>query len=335
MRAAEIDPTRNGYHGHFDGRDDLGGPYVLALLDSAGKALWATTIHVEDAPPINPDDPPPEPEIGFVERIPGIPEGARLAVFSPDGLIGDIGPSNSPPLLAVLDVSDGESMEIDLDVSDPDDDTVWTAAMYRPDPSSPWTAVSALRVAERIVLDSTADLPASDAGELKVIATDGWHTVEAMVHDIQIPEHAPLATIIQPATGAAFAAGRPVYLEAQAIDAEDGMLEGAAFSWTSDRDGPLGAGPGLTLYDLSEGTHLITVTAADSSGRSGQDSISIVIGPTNLPSAEIASAVAAAFDGSGGGSSWPIVVIVVVVLGGAALGLGLWSRVRNQENFQV
>src|SRR5207302_922012 len=47
------------------------------------------------------------------------------------------------------------------------------------------------------------------------------------------------------------------------FDTEDGPLADAAFTWSSDRDGALGAGRHLSVA-LSMGTHVITLQAIDS-----------------------------------------------------------------------
>jgi len=61
-----------------------------------------------------------------------------------------------------------------------------------------------------------------------------------------------------------------------ALDGEDGMLTGAALSWTSSLDGPLGAGSPL-LATLSEGMHILTLTATDSQGHSRSASVTVTV----------------------------------------------------------
>lgn len=61
-----------------------------------------------------------------------------------------------------------------------------------------------------------------------------------------------------------------------ATDAEDGDLAGASMVWTSDLSGEIGTG---TMFDapLSAGTHVITLTATDSGGNTGADSLTLFI----------------------------------------------------------
>ncbi len=59
------------------------------------------------------------------------------------------------------------------------------------------------------------------------------------------------------------------------IDVEDGPLAGSSLIWSSDKDGLLGAGPMISLNNLSPGDHTITLSAIDSDGNPG--TVSIVI----------------------------------------------------------
>ncbi len=87
----------------------------------------------------------------------------------------------------------------------------------------------------------------------------------------------PVASIATPTTGQIFAGGSPVVLSGTGTDAEDGALSGAALTWASSLDGPLGTGLSVTTSTLSLGTHTITLTATDSQGASATATISISI----------------------------------------------------------
>jgi hypothetical protein len=69
-----------------------------------------------------------------------------------------------------------------------------------------------------------------------------------------------------------------VTLAAAAADAEEGDVS-ARVEWTSDLAGPLGSGATLTTTALGSGTHTITATIADASGRTAGATVSVVIGP--------------------------------------------------------
>lgn len=63
-----------------------------------------------------------------------------------------------------------------------------------------------------------------------------------------------------------------------ATDPQDGALSGAALVWTSSLDGQIGTGATFN-YNPSLGTHVITLTATDSTSKQGTDSITITMQP--------------------------------------------------------
>jgi subtilisin len=92
---------------------------------------------------------------------------------------------------------------------------------------------------------------------------------------------APVISINSPANAANFADGATIQFQGTATD-EDGDLT-AALSWTSNKDGYLGSGGSLSKT-LSSGVHIITASATDSSGKTGNSSITLPVGcvPTQV-----------------------------------------------------
>jgi hypothetical protein len=88
----------------------------------------------------------------------------------------------------------------------------------------------------------------------------------------------PTVTIVQPVAGSAFLTGQPVTLEADATDQEDGDLR-PRVSWRSSLDGALGSGASLVVTSLSAGSHTITASATDNDGRTGSDTVDIMVTP--------------------------------------------------------
>jgi hypothetical protein len=91
---------------------------------------------------------------------------------------------------------------------------------------------------------------------------------------------APTAEITAPADSAEFFDTDLITFTGTGTDAEDGALTGESLAWSSDLDGPLGTGEELADVDASTvtlGTHVITLTATDSEGSTGVDSITITI----------------------------------------------------------
>jgi tetratricopeptide (TPR) repeat protein len=82
---------------------------------------------------------------------------------------------------------------------------------------------------------------------------------------------------LSPTDASVFAEGDSIHLIGDAWDPQDGILEGASLTWSSDVDGTLGQGSNLTVASLSLGGQQITLTGTDSHGHSAFDLVSINI----------------------------------------------------------
>ena len=112
----------------------------------------------------------------------------------------------------------------------------------------------------------------------------GRHTITATVTDsdgltgeaeitirVRGPNASPQLTITAPHDGAAAPAGTTVQLAAAATDDFDGDIS-SRVRWTSDRDGALFTGASRALL-LSEGSHVLTASVADTDGASQAPSL--------------------------------------------------------------
>jgi len=125
---------------------------------------------------------------------------------------------------------------------------------------------------------------------VRLIATDsdGASDTAAISIGIAVPANRrPTATITAPADGAEFVVGAAIVFQGGGTDPEDGVLAGAALSWESSRDGPIGTGTDVTRDDLGIGPHEIRLIATDSEGAADTARIAIGVGePANqAPSA--------------------------------------------------
>jgi hypothetical protein len=87
----------------------------------------------------------------------------------------------------------------------------------------------------------------------------------------------PVAIISNPAEGGGFALGQVITFSGSGNDSEDGPLTVTSLVWTSDVDGQIGTGAAFTSAILSAGAHQITLTATDSGGAEGMDTVEILI----------------------------------------------------------
>lgn len=87
----------------------------------------------------------------------------------------------------------------------------------------------------------------------------------------------PVVEITNLAANASFSAGDTITFTGTATDTEDGVLEGTSLVWTSNQDGTFGTGVSRQNDTLSVNTHIIILTATDSEGAEGSDSVTIII----------------------------------------------------------
>jgi hypothetical protein len=140
----------------------------------------------------------------------------------------------------------------------------------------------------------------SSNATLRVLASDGVNTGSAVAGPFSMQEQAPQGAITGP-TGGSFRLGDLVWLQFVGFDPEDGFLDGAAVTWSSSRDGNLGTGASLPVYDLSAGTHTITMTAKDSDNNALGDSITVTVFDAPIVEGEVG--ISGDVDCSGGVNS--------------------------------
>lgn len=128
---------------------------------------------------------------------------------------------------------------------------------------------------------------------------------------INVVNNNPVALIVNPPETCpdtdtlckTFAPGDFINFEGTATDTEDGNLSGKSLEWSSQIDGLLGTGESLNIKTdnvdalgnsaMSNGEHIITLTAKDDWGASGIDSVIIKIGANTPPVATITQSPAA------------------------------------------
>ena len=103
------------------------------------------------------------------------------------------------------------------------------------------------------------------------------------------PENSPpVVSIVTPEDNTIYFAGDTVIFTATAIDPEDGELTDSSLIWVSDFNGQIGIGNTININSLIVNTHKIILTATDSNGDVGVDTIMVTI-QHNIPIVTITS----------------------------------------------
>ena len=169
-------------------------------------------------------------------------------------------------------------------------------------------------------------LPATTQGLVRVLVSDGFNTSQPAVSSpVTILPHPPVLVINTPVNGTLFVADQQITLSAFANDPQDGPLDGASVQWTSSRDGVVGIGDTINFEAdaLSEGTHVITVTATDSLSLSNSASVTIFVLRNPPPTLSIVDTNQQVL------VSWPASVTNYVLESSLSLNPQAWSLVTN------
>lgn len=263
------------------------GDYSIRFFDAAGGTLLTHSFTpLEDlgdeelSPPGTPALPGIPDRTGTImESIP-LPLGtARLAVFRLGTELASRFVSLNPPTVNLTAPNGGETLgglvTATWTASDLDGGPLLSTLLYSDDGGTSWSTV-------------LVDLPGSSAsfdlsgfgggtqGLLRVLVSDGFHTAEDTSDGfVTVPNRAPLVVVLSPEDPAQMHEGQALVFDAYVLDPEDGPLPATSITWSSSSDGVLGAGPSLAVSSLSPGAHIITVSAIDSGGATGQASISV------------------------------------------------------------
>jgi len=278
------------------------GDYAIELRDASNTTLYSQPFVVDFSSeysahdgPSSPDSPPPFPpdpthRVDVSMVIPWVEGTSSIVLVHQKDVLDQRAVSSNPPQVQItsptqpVDWPAGTTQSLTWTGSDPDSNPLTYEVFYSPDAGATWVLVasSLTETSYPVVVDAMAG--GSDV-RFRVVASDGVNTAfDETEANISIPNHPPLITILEPASGAAFLPGGLVVLQGSATDFEDGSLPDDALFWSSDRQGSLGTGPSLPLTTLLPGAHIITLTAIDSYGITSSASVKIFVGyQLNMP----------------------------------------------------
>ena len=262
--------------------------YTVVLLDASGATLASR------------DFVPPE-----TSDHDGSARGFNLVLPAPNGIVARIelrdgatvlatrAPGAGAPTIALLAPAGGASFDRQLTLSwqasDPDNDPLLYSVQYTPDNGQTWRAIltnipnPASGNTVTIALRDITDLPGNTtSAQIRVAASDGYHTTFATSAAFSVANRAPTVAIDAPGAAASFAAGTAIVLRGGAIDAEDGPLADAALSWRID-GAVVGSGALATVSGLAPGSYTTTLTASDAQGTTAVATTTFTVEALSVP----------------------------------------------------
>jgi hypothetical protein len=249
------------------------GPYSIRLEGINGAVLASypfTPVRAHDEGLLN------------VAEVVGFRTGTRRVVLvGPTGLeLGAVQVSAAAPVVSLgpmgTALPDTGVTRIAWSATDADGDALSATIEYSADAGAHWSTLATGVRGNEYDLNN-AELAGTHGtlnGRVRVLVSDGVQTGQSDSAPLTVAGKPPSLRIVTVADGAAFSVGQNVPLVAVASDLEDGSI--LPIEWSSDRDGALGSGSGISPV-LSAGTHVISATATDSDGVRGDQVVTVFV----------------------------------------------------------
>lgn len=153
--------------------------------------------------------------------------------------------------------------------------------------------------------DSIATTELSVGGHtISLVATDEGGGRDTARVALTVLDGPPVVQILEPSADTTVLTGHQVVFRGSATDAVDGTIPGDSLTWTSSLDGALGTGDSIATSGLSEGEHMVTLSATDSQGNTGVDSVTVGVGTNQAPVVTITSPADGASVGDRSGTTF-------------------------------
>jgi hypothetical protein len=256
------------------------GDYMLRLLDGGGGTISEISFE-----PLRHQGREVEVSTGtFYIPVPDDPLINEVEILHLGTSLNSLTRSNNSPTVQVTSPNGGETLStgnvmIQWTSGDTDGDSLTHTVQYSRDAGATW---------ETLVVDwpnETFDIGKNFLGEttnglIRVQTSDGFNSsIDDSDATFTVTNNAPQVSILTPADGTNFGT-QTIIFKGFAFDTEDGTLPDSNLEWSSDVDGILGTGElMLDSSSLTQGTHIITLTATDSSMTTGTASVTIDLSP--------------------------------------------------------
>ncbi len=207
---------------------------------------------------------------GFSLLLPWNAQAQRIVLLHGEHELDQRIVSSSTPTVTSINVPNGSvsTGDITWTADDPDGDDLSYVVQYSADDGTTWNTLTAEWTKQHYSLPLN-QLPGSTRVRVRIYASDGVLTSEAVSEPFTVTREPPQPVIESPAPGSLLVEAQPLLLEGSAYDKDDGPIPGEKLTWTSNLDGNLGTGESLNI-DVSllhEGEHTISLIATDSDGQ--------------------------------------------------------------------
>ncbi len=252
------------------------GPYSIRLEDKAGVELGNYSFDIL----------PMEGALPFTLETPWDDSVFRIVLLKDSAILAERSASVNPPIVHVLSPNGGETISekkklVRWESSDADGDKLTYVVAFSDDGGKTWNTIGIDLKETSFDLD-TSFLKNTQDGMVRVLASDGFYTTQDVSDEVfTVKTQAGMSLFVDiDEDGGEFAGEQSVILEGEAY-ANTGSLpeDEVEYTWSSNIDGVLGRGSSLFInaHELSEGKHLITLTAEYDGFQPGSDSIEITI----------------------------------------------------------
>ena len=262
--------------------------YHLRLKDASGVVLDDRAVTLFEADSHDGD----AAAWPFLVTFPA-PSGnvTRIELLADNTVLDTLNMGVNPPAVSILSPKTGATISDTLVIqwlgSDPDlQDVLHYNVQYSTDngiswlslaedyPGTPGAGVETLGVQNPLALPGTNGATA----RIRVIASDGYHTVGALSDAFSVAQRAPVAHITSPDAVLSYEPNDDISLQGGAIDAESGVLTGTALSWAVSGVSA-GTGEESSVRGLKPGAHTVVLTATDTTSKTGIAQTALYINP--------------------------------------------------------